>query len=499
MAQPHATQARSTRWSLEVVRGRDVGRVFELAGSEIVLGHGLDGAGGLDLREQEAGSPRRMAARQAVLEAKGTDLVIRDLDSPGGTFVNRQRLLAGQARRLQPGDEIQVGGVQLRLVDPKGPSSVVGQPPSAARAVVEQPPPAAAGRLPVPYAINGTVSCRTWDDFLVVAAQRWRALSDELASGRLADYLRRIQRTDLLPRPDPTRSLDEQLDQWLARLPATQSSAPELDVHPTSVEVRTAAGGATRHVLRITNVGYRLLRATARVEPAGTSWLKLGAPYDGRPFDTVEETELPVEVFVPESVNGPLSAEIVVESNGGTRRVVVRVGLPEKIAELPDAVASTAGLSASALFQPLARTIARYTMRSRIAAGIVGALAFRALVFASGWLPLGAAGASLAQPRLPALAVVCGALGLIVGVLKGRGGREDRPSDRIAAGVAAALFGIMVAAVVYAIVLTAERVLGSWASSPWAVGWLWAAIGAAVAGITGLFNPDRGSSLEASP
>ena len=149
---------------------------------------------------------------------------------------------------------------------------------------MEPPPPAPinhqvpAGRLPVPYAIDGHVSCKTWDDFLVVAAQRWRVLGEELASGRLADYLRRIQRTDLLPRPDPARSLDEQLDQWLARLPATQSSAPELDVHPASLEVRTAPGSTTRHVLRIANVGFRLLRGAARVEPAGTSWVKAGGP-----------------------------------------------------------------------------------------------------------------------------------------------------------------------------------------------------------------------------
>ena len=39
MAPTQATQARSTRWSLEVVRGRDVGRVFDLAGGEVVLGN----------------------------------------------------------------------------------------------------------------------------------------------------------------------------------------------------------------------------------------------------------------------------------------------------------------------------------------------------------------------------------------------------------------------------------------------------------------------------
>src|SRR5262245_19685036 len=302
MAQTQATQGRSTRWSLEVVRGRDLGKVFELAGSEIVLGNGPGGAGGIDLRDQEAGSPRRMAARQASLALEGGDLVIRDLDSPGGTFVNRQRLLSGQARRLQAGDEIQLGGVQLRVAVAR---SVAEPPPAARSPSLGQPSPAPTSRLAFPYKIDGGVACRTWDDFLTVAAQRWNDLRDELATGRIADYLRRIQRTDLLPHAEAARSLDEQLDHWLGRLPVSRPGGPELDVHPTGLEVR-ASGGSTRHVLQISNVGNRLLRSTAQVEPAGATWVRILPPYEGLPFDTIEQTELPVEVTAPESPGRPL-------------------------------------------------------------------------------------------------------------------------------------------------------------------------------------------------
>src|SRR5262245_60658290 len=103
------------RWELEVVRGREVGRRHPLDQGEIVLGNALEGARGIDLACQEASSPRRMAGRQASLTVSGESLIIRDLESPGGTFVNRQRLLAGQARSLQPGDILQLGGVQLQV------------------------------------------------------------------------------------------------------------------------------------------------------------------------------------------------------------------------------------------------------------------------------------------------------------------------------------------------------------------------------------------------
>src|SRR6516164_8846582 len=104
-------------WALEVVRGKDAGRVFALGSGEIVLGNAPGDAHGLDLASQEsAGSPRRMAGRHAAIDCSTRGLAVRDLESPGGTFVNRQRVLPGKATPLQPGDVIQLGGVQLKVV-----------------------------------------------------------------------------------------------------------------------------------------------------------------------------------------------------------------------------------------------------------------------------------------------------------------------------------------------------------------------------------------------
>ncbi len=245
------TTAEPASWSLEVVRGRDVGRVFSLSATETVLGNDLNGEPGLDLRDQEVSSPRRMAARQALIVLTGQDVTIRDLDSPGGTFVNQQRLLSGQSRRLQSGDVIQLAGIMLRvrgrstprttapttssippLVPPPLPMS---SPKLPAQATASAPAAAAVpGRLPAPFVMAGGSSCRTWDDFLVLAAQRWKELRDELGSGRLTNYLRQIQRADLIPRTDTNRPFDEQLDQWLARLPAPAPATPRWKSIPTA-------------------------------------------------------------------------------------------------------------------------------------------------------------------------------------------------------------------------------------------------------------------------
>ncbi len=218
-----STPTQSSPWSLVVVRGREVGRVYLVNAGEIVVGNALNGKPGLDLADQEGSAPRRMAARHAALTCTNKEITIQDLETPGGTFVNRERLLSSRPRRLEPGDVIQLGGVQLRVerntsvpsaapvvsgkaqeakrapaVAGTGPTPTTSQPAATTHA-------APAGRLPIPFSMAGGASCRTWDDFLVLAAQHWGALRDELTSGRLAEYLGRIQRLDLVPRRDKNR------------------------------------------------------------------------------------------------------------------------------------------------------------------------------------------------------------------------------------------------------------------------------------------------------
>lgn len=514
MALSPATSAGPTAWSLEVVRGRDVGRLLALRPGENLLGNRLEGAAGLDLAEQEAGSPRRMAARQAVVEARGPELVIRDLDSPGGTFVNLQRLLAGQSRRLQPGDEIQLGGVRLRVV--AAASSPVREtvqstvPPPVPPARPSTPPPlptdapapVASGPPATPFQFGQSAACRHWDDFLTVAAQRWRDLREELESGRLGDYLRQIRRTDLLPTPTDGRSPDARLDEWLGRLPVTRSSAPELDVHPEALELKHPSGGTVRHVLRIANVGYRLLRGSVRIEPPGTTWLRLDPAFAGRPFETVEETEIPIEVEIDHDRDRrrPMAAELVVESNGGQRRIPVRVASPDSSPGVPELASIASPGWTSGLAESVVGRMRGYPSRVRIVAGALGAVLLRIAVALSGWLPIGAASSSPGSPRLTALAALLAAAGAIAGLIPaGRGTGETRASDRAAGGAAGACLGVLLAAVLHALVRTLEVPLGAWAGSVWAVVLFWAVLGVIAAGITVVLLPARHQAREVSP
>ncbi len=537
-------------WSLETVRGREAGRVYALAQGETVLGNAPGVEPGLDLAHQEGDSPRRMAARQAQIDFSAKGLIVRDLDSPGGTFVNRQRLLPGRSRTLQPGDLIQLGGVQLKVVagePPKAaippaaaitpastarPASAAPPPrpapaeppprpapslapaprpapapvakpapapklvatpaprsaPAPARAPVPAPAPAAkAGPLPAAFTLAAGARCRTWDDFLTVSAQRWSEMRDELVSGRLAGFLASIGRGEMGPSAQAAGTPDERLDAWLGTLPTTKPSQPELDVHPAALTLKaTPGGGMMRATLQITNTGYRLLRTNVHVEPASASWLTIAAEFTRGPIVTVDQTDLAIDVQIPEIFTAPPSAAIVLESNGGSRRVEVRLERPAAASAIPDAPAvldSHVGVGLRVL-------IARQPIGFRLVTWSLGALLLRVLVLVSEQVV--AAGTGEGRPPLRPTAVLLAALGCMAAVRFAFKHGELR--DVPAVGFAGGALGVLAAALLIAVCRTIEPGLSA---SPVAVCFLWGGLGAIGAGVSAVLAPphsNEGSS-----
>jgi hypothetical protein len=494
----------ATAWSLEVVRGKDAGRLYALRGGEIVLGNALGGEPGIDLSDQEGSAPRRMAAKQAKLECSPQGVALRDLDSPGGTFVNRQRLLSGQARLLQPGDVIQLGGVQLRVVAGTRPTPVppplpLGEGRGEGRrdnGPDPHPSPLPKGegtrstpaKGPFAFALKSGPVCRSWDDFLTVSAQRWDELREELVSGRLAAYLASVGRTDHSPSAHAPGTPDERLDAWLAAIPTTKASQPELDVHPASLVIRAApGGGTTRRKVRLANAGYRLLRATSRVEPPGTPWLAVAPEVAGRSIVTPEGADLPFDVAIPEQLPAPLAATLVIESNGGSRRVAVTLEAAKGPDEIPDAAPAA----------PIARD---WGLRERIAAIPVRTRAIAAGIGAAGLrLGVGLIGGALGfstvlAPAALVLATACAVAGVIVARRRG-GTATDLPAAAFAGGVA----GLLAALVFHAACRAIEPILGEWlGGSLIGVTLLWAVLAEGAVAASAWLVPEQARKKEAA-
>ncbi|MGC8643451.1 MAG: FHA domain-containing protein, partial [Isosphaeraceae bacterium] len=486
-----ASTARQDRWFLEVVRGRDVGKRLTVEPGESVLGNALAGAPGFDLANQEQpNSPRRMAARQASLTLRDNVLELRDLESPGGTFVNRQRLLSSQSRALQPGDVIQLGGVQLVVdreltaapgpraapregeapAEPRGtstrqephaPTRQEPRPPGnlQGRSAVEPQPAYASfkpGQLSIPYMIAGAGTCRTWDDFLTLAAQRWGLVRDELTSGRIAEHMKRVQRFDLVPRPEPGQNADERLDAWLGRLPASRSSAPELDVHPEMLTVRASTGGGlVRQKLKITNVGYRLLKGSVRVESPRAGRIRVMASSEGDSFVSIDQTELLIEFELGDDVlrfpSGSALGAVIIESNGGTKRVEVRLERPSAPQLVPEPGPGTSPIDLNAWTRPLGDRIAALPLARRLVLAPLALMVFRLLLALSALIPpLPGSLPGSGGLRLDAITVLLAATGVLAGaVWAARGGDGQDANGRrelASAGFAGGMIGLFAAA-----------------------------------------------------
>ena len=328
----------------------------------------------------------------------------------------------------------------------------------------------------------GGTTCRTWDDFLTASAQRWESVRDELTSGRLAAFLGSIGRADLAPSPTLRGTPDERLDAWLGSLPTSKAARPELDVHPSRLVIRVSpGGGVVRKSVHVANVGHRLLRSTARVEPPGLAWLAIPPEFAGKPFTTVDGTDLPVDLTIPETLTEPLKAELVIEGNGGSKRVeVVLEARPASTEEL----ASEAPAPASGA--TLAELIGWQSPVARVATWGMAALALR--------LVIGVAGGSIGEdamtasgpdmPRLAGVALVLGVVGALAGA--GLAARRGGSREALFGGIAGACAGVIASGGLVAASRSIEPVLGSWSTSILAVCVLWALLGAGLAGLSTL-------------
>ncbi|MBW8863936.1 MAG: FHA domain-containing protein [Verrucomicrobia bacterium] len=84
-----------------------------------------------------------VSSRHAEILLRGTDIVVRDLNSTNGTFINNEKISESV---LQPGQTLRFGQVELKIDDgkPVGGPSAPAYAPSAAPAPASAPAPAPA-------------------------------------------------------------------------------------------------------------------------------------------------------------------------------------------------------------------------------------------------------------------------------------------------------------------------------------------------------------------
>ena len=469
----------SAAWTLEVVRGFRTGQRYPLLGDAVTLGNAAptgNSTAFLHLADQEGASPRKMAGQHAALSWSAGLWVVRDLETPGGTFVNQRRVLSGSAVPLAEGDLLQLGSVQLRLV-----RGVVAMAPPT-----PQPVPAAPVGAEFSYrsSSSGTI-CRTWDDFVTFSAQRWDDLRDDVTSGRIAAFVASMGRPDLAPprlKSSPmSEQADEALDAWLGRLPTRSPAVPELDVHPRRVAISVPTGGvAVTRKVRVANVGYRLLRARVRLEGATGATFTLG-PEFAREVVIRDSAEISFDVAVPDPFTVSASAQLVISAAGAEQRVAIQVDRRDATVRLDPVGAGFDPVpDPLALPGPVAAFLA-LSVAKRVTIAALMALATRLLVGIAGGA-IGEDAMSASGPEVPHLGGVVLVFAATGAGLGGWGmARRSGPVDAGSGAVAGAGLGTLLAASSVALCRVIEPALGALAASPIVVCGLWAVLGGGLA------------------
>lgn len=104
------------RAKLVVLRGQRVGAEYPVYEGRNVIGRFADKPVDIDLMIQEADGQVWSSRQHAAVLLDQGKLVVEDLNSLNGTWVNGARLHPGQQKPLKPNDVIQIGAVQLKVL-----------------------------------------------------------------------------------------------------------------------------------------------------------------------------------------------------------------------------------------------------------------------------------------------------------------------------------------------------------------------------------------------
>ena len=100
---------------LVVVRGAKTGTEYPIFEGKNVVGRADEKPVEIDLEFQEAPDRIWSSRQHAVIFCENGTLVIEDLNSSNGTYVNRSRVPPGKKQELKANDIIQIGEVQLKV------------------------------------------------------------------------------------------------------------------------------------------------------------------------------------------------------------------------------------------------------------------------------------------------------------------------------------------------------------------------------------------------
>ena len=101
---------------LVIVRGLRPGWEYAIHEGVTIIGRADEHPVDVDLQPQEPDNRIWSSRQHAAITCVNEEMVIEDLSSSNGTYVNRQRVPPGDKRSLQKDDVIQIGEVHIKVL-----------------------------------------------------------------------------------------------------------------------------------------------------------------------------------------------------------------------------------------------------------------------------------------------------------------------------------------------------------------------------------------------
>ncbi len=114
-AAPGAKLPADAKPRLVVLRGLKINVEYPIYEGQNFIGRADEKPVDIDLDDQEPPDRVWSSRQHALIIFDNNELLLEDLNSANGTFVNRTRVYPGQKRGLVPNDVVQVGTVQMKL------------------------------------------------------------------------------------------------------------------------------------------------------------------------------------------------------------------------------------------------------------------------------------------------------------------------------------------------------------------------------------------------
>jgi hypothetical protein len=102
---------------LKVLRGQRINVEYPLYEGDNYIGRADEKPVDIDLEDQEPPDRIWSSRQHALIQSENGILTVEDLNSSNGTFINRTRLYPGQKRVLNINDIVQIGTVQMKVVN----------------------------------------------------------------------------------------------------------------------------------------------------------------------------------------------------------------------------------------------------------------------------------------------------------------------------------------------------------------------------------------------